>query len=265
MSSSSPTLWSLLLCLFPVLSVSAQTFHSRPVLPQIVELYTSEGCSSCPPADRYLSSMAGQPELYRTLFPLAFHVDYWDYIGWSDRFAQKRFSQRQRALAKAGQFSQVYTPAFLVNGQEWRAWFGGARELPAPSGGGTPEVLALSLTLHDQQIRILTRTDNPGMLQSEAYSLSVALTRSGLFTEVRRGENRGRTLTHDFVVLGYAERRFQTEWHLPLSELQVSATLREKFSADGPEAGATLALIAWITGPDGRPLRAAGGQLSTGI
>src|SRR5437868_8296991 len=87
----------------------------------LVELYTSEGCSSCPPADRWLSNV-GKAFATEQVVPLALHVDYWDYIGWKDPFARREFSQRQRRLSQLQRASFVYTPQVLVQGTDFRAW-----------------------------------------------------------------------------------------------------------------------------------------------
>jgi hypothetical protein len=87
----------------------------------LLELYTSEGCSSCPPADRWLSTLRDDPRLWRLVVPVAFHVDYWDYLGWRDRFADPAHAERQRTLAGQGLLSTVYTPGLVLDGKEWRA------------------------------------------------------------------------------------------------------------------------------------------------
>ena len=107
----------------------ALEFASSPQRTTVVELYTSEGCSSCPPADRWISSLRDDPRLFKTLLPLVFHVDYWDRLGWRDPFASKAFSQRQYALVQEDILSQAYTPVIVVDSQEWRQWFGGKRDL----------------------------------------------------------------------------------------------------------------------------------------
>ena len=86
---------------FTMLSVTtqAQTFESNNEQVSLIELYTSEGCSSCPPAERWLSKLADDESLWSHFVPLAFHVDYWDYIGWKDPYASKEYSQRQRRYA----------------------------------------------------------------------------------------------------------------------------------------------------------------------
>ena len=103
-------------------------FSSGSERATILELYTSEGCSSCPPADRWLSQLKSDPGLWRDVIPLAFHVDYWDYIGWKDEFAREEYSARQRRYAWEGNANSVYTPGMFRNGTEWRGWWRG--ELP---------------------------------------------------------------------------------------------------------------------------------------
>ena len=84
----------------------------------VVELYTSEGCSSCPPADRWLSTLKNRPDVVA----LAFHVNYWDQLGWPDRFASAAFTERQRQLMAPSGSRYVYTPQVIANGQDWRGW-----------------------------------------------------------------------------------------------------------------------------------------------
>ena len=101
------------------------TFDSGKARGHLVELFTSEGCSSCPLADRWLSTLERDNRLWKSVFPIAFHVDYWDYIGWPDRFAVPRHSHRQREHRGLGNVYSVYTPGFVVAGREWRGWFDG--------------------------------------------------------------------------------------------------------------------------------------------
>src|SRR5438046_904748 len=87
----------------------------------LVELFTSEGCSSCPPADRWISGFVTHPQVERFV-PLAFHVNYWDDLGWKDRFADQRYTERQRALAKAAGANMVYTPQVTLQGRDAADW-----------------------------------------------------------------------------------------------------------------------------------------------
>ena len=92
----------------------------------LVELYTSEGCSSCPPADQWLSGLANEGFTSDKVVPLAFHVDYWDYIGWKDPYASPKFTDRQRQVVEAGRAMFAYTPQVLFNGIDFGDWRNGA-------------------------------------------------------------------------------------------------------------------------------------------
>src|SRR5882672_8121679 len=106
------------LAMLPTALTAAEcTVRSGPEANALVELYTSEGCSSCPPADRWISSFANGAD--KRVVPLAFHVSYWDYIGWKDTFADERYTERQRALAKAAGARSVYTPQVILAGRDY--------------------------------------------------------------------------------------------------------------------------------------------------
>src|SRR5689334_18800483 len=96
------------------------TFESGPARTHLIELYTSEGCSSCPPAEAWLSKLKDEPRLWRDFVPLAFHVDYWDRLGWRDPFASKEWTARQYAYSAGWKSESVYTPGFVLDGREWR-------------------------------------------------------------------------------------------------------------------------------------------------
>jgi hypothetical protein len=95
--------------------------QSGPGTTALVELYTSEGCSSCPPADRWLANL-GRRYAPASVVPLALHVDYWDYIGWKDPYARREFSLRQRKLSQLQRLALVYTPQVVLQGRDWRLW-----------------------------------------------------------------------------------------------------------------------------------------------
>jgi hypothetical protein len=142
----------------------------------LVELYTSEGCSSCPPVDELVDALAARaPD---RIAALAFHVDYWDQIGWPDRFASPRWSARQRARSPS-----LYTPELLLDGREV------ARERLTPAVG--PPRAPLELELDGAQVTVRAHGGR---------RLFLALTESALVVQVAAGENRGRTLRHDHVV-----------------------------------------------------------------
>lgn len=162
--------------------------------PHLLELYTSEGCSSCPPADEWLSKLRGQ-----ALFaPLEFHVDYWDSEHWRDPYADPRFTARQRELVKRGARDLVYTPQFTLDGRVWKGW--PKSRAPEPDTARAP---ALRLDLVQRApLRVRVVTDAPSAEKGD--QTFVALTEDGLSNAVNGGENRGATLRHDHVVRAFA-------------------------------------------------------------
>lgn len=163
--------------------------------PRLLELYTSEGCSSCPPADAWLSTV--RPGA--AVVPIAFHVDYWDSLGWKDRFAQPAFSQRQVAIARRTR-TGAYTPEIVLDGQEWRSWRRGApTEGPVPATGRLRVRVAISSAIDVDWTGVAVTDD-----ERQQFATYVALVEDGLSSDVRRGENGGRVLRHDHVVRALA-------------------------------------------------------------
>ncbi|MDH5600938.1 MAG: DUF1223 domain-containing protein [Gammaproteobacteria bacterium] len=175
----------------------------------LIELYTSEGCSSCPPAEEYLNMYKNNSELWKTWIPVAFHVDYWDYIGWKDRYAEKKYGQRQSRYAKLKHVSTVYTPAFMVNGQNWRTGFF-SRELKESN----IDVGNLSLNIENGLINANFKSLKK---IASALKLNVALLGMDLSTYIERGENSGRSAKHEFVVVGFSSKQSNnSNWKIPL-------------------------------------------------
>ena len=158
---------------------------------RLLELYTSEGCSSCPPADRWLSRLPPGSGAV----PLAFHVDYWDRLGWRDPYAQAAFSQRQRNRNSGSNW--VYTPQVMLDGEDFRAWHSG---LPARSNA--PAQVGLTLTLDSMPERIEVRADSrfSSSAAARGAGLYLALYENRLSSKVAAGENAELTLRHDYVV-----------------------------------------------------------------
>ncbi len=155
----------------------------------VVELYTSEGCSSCPPADQWLSTLKGKDGV----LALAFHVNYWDKLGWPDRFATSAITQRQRQQQRSSGAAYVYTPQVVVNGMDTPAWGHGAiKPLPASP-------VQISLVREGARVTA-TVTGGSASLQLAGYW---AVLEDGHATRVRAGENAGSTLQHDHVVAHY--------------------------------------------------------------
>lgn len=175
---------------------------SGPKCVALLELYTSEGCSSCPPADRWLSGIAAAGLTADKVVPLAFHVDYWDYIGWKDRFAQPTFTARQHEAAAANRSGFVYTPQVLFNGSDFRGWGSHTRfSRQVAAANRLPARADLGLSLDGSNaIKVSARIRKAEDRQHAA--VFVAVYENGLQSEVNAGENRGRRLHHDYVVRG---------------------------------------------------------------
>jgi hypothetical protein len=172
----------------------------------LVELYTSEGCDSCPPADKWLRSLTTAPAA-ESVVPLALHVDYWDYIGWKDPYAKPQFAVRQRELAAVGGKTFVYTPQVIFNGRDYRRW--GGREFfdDVKKTNSQPARAAIELSMSmkpDGRIEARATATVPAMQHRTDALLHVAAFQNGLSTTVAAGENRGKTLQHDFVARTWA-------------------------------------------------------------
>lgn len=165
----------------------------------LIELYTSEGCSSCPPADRWLSSKLRSGEFQANW--LAFHVDYWDDLGWPDRFASHLYTERQRLRVNAAGQSTVYTPQVMIGKQVQTTWRAGPAVMRAleVERGAAQAGLALQLDRsgNGQQLRLGAVRSGQGGSSAQVW---LAQTVDGVKTEVRAGENGGVTLNHDRVV-----------------------------------------------------------------
>jgi hypothetical protein len=227
-----------------VFASEPQTFESGDTQNTLVELFTSEGCSSCPPAEKWLSGLKSNQELWKKIVPVAFHVDYWDRLGWRDRFARPEFTSRQQHYAGTWGGDSVYTPGFVVNGKEWRGWFGGD---VAPTSSAKVGVFRVSLGTDGKlSARYVSETRH-----SRGLALNVALLGNDLESNVKRGENSGRKLRHDFVVLDL----FKVDMANESNGWTGSIVLPMQSRNDKPSA-----LAAWIT-EDGTPIQATGGWL----
>jgi hypothetical protein len=166
----------------------------------VVELFTSQGCASCPPADRLLASL-GEESAGRVV-PLSFHVDFWNSLGWKDPFSKHAWTERQAAYARALRLGQVYTPQAVVDGRAEMVGSDGERLRSAIAVAASRPAADISLSLEPSASRVLVRAEVglPEALRGRRLELMVALFETGLVTEVGRGENGGHTLKNDYVV-----------------------------------------------------------------
>jgi hypothetical protein len=221
-----------------------KTFESGKTQNSLIELFTSEGCSSCPPAEKWMSALKSSQDLWKKIVPVAFHVDYWDHLGWRDRFAKPEFTSRQQRYAAAWGGDSVYTPNFVVNGKEWRNWFGGSA---VPITSTKSGVLRVSVG-DDGKVSATFAADT---IQARPLTLNVALLGNDLESDVKRGENSGRKLRHDFVVLDLIKIDMAHE----SDSWTASVPLPLRSGDDKPTALAT-----WITENE-TPIQATGGWL----
>ncbi len=216
-------------------------FESGEASPRFIELYTSQGCSSCPPAERWLENYVDSPDLWKEVIPLAFHVDYWDRLGWKDPFATRENTERQYRLKEEGGVNSIYTPGFVVDGKEWRGWFKG-ESLPSPVSsrpGGKLRVEIESGSL---------KADYSG--KADGRVLHIAILGFGLKTAILRGENRGRSMDQSFVVLNHVKSSIR------------SGRIERSLPTVGPGTAERYGIAIWVASDDdSQPLEALGGWI----
>lgn len=238
------------LLLVPLLGLSPQLASSAEELVlqsgkqknTLIELYTSQGCSSCPPAEHWLGELQKHSDLWERLIPVAFHVDYWDYLGWKDELAAPAFSKRQRQYAREKGLSTVYTPGFIVNGKEWRRWFG-LRKIPE-SDEVTGQLTAIISG------STITASYSPASSSARTLHLNIAIIGIGITADIKRGENRGKVLPQDFSVLAFKQvKSSNRHWGTTLPHVRTEDSER-------------LGIAVWVSRSDRlEPLQAVGGWL----
>jgi hypothetical protein len=204
----------------------------------LLELYTSEGCDSCPPADRWFSALdlgATPPRVAA----LAFHVDYWDRLGWHDRFDSSAFTQRQYEQMQRHDTAFVYTPQVLLQGTDFASW----RSAPQPTRAlaainARPARATIELAAapgHHAVVAIDVHVRVPQMADRDHAVVAVALVQSGLASDVKSGENAGKHLVHDHVVRA---------WRSGLA-VGASGELRQRVELPLPADSGPMQIVAW--------------------
>lgn len=239
---------ALLLALAPFIASAVVTkhFYSGTTQTQLVELYTSQGCSSCPPAEKWLNQYLTKPYLWQQIIPINFHVDYWDNLGWPDPYASSVFTNRQRAYKAHGNTRVVATPGFVINGQGWHGWFyGKALPILRPK-----EVGSLDLLIRDSNF---SARFTPSTFNGDRFVLNIARVGFGLTNTIHQGENAGRQLQHDFVALSFQKLLFQ--------EAEKSYVLSETLTKVITESSKS-GIVAWVTKEGSpTPVQSVGGFL----
>jgi hypothetical protein len=224
-----------------------QTIVSPETRVNLMELYTSEGCDSCPPAEEWLSGFTDDRRLWKQLVPMAFHVDYWDDQGWKDPFDSRAYTLRQQQISAKAGTRTIYTPEFVLNGSEWQNWFNHwPLNLPDPS---KPGVLSLSADGHRVRLHFV-----PSVRMADRLEAHVVLLAFGVEVHVGAGENAGAVLSHDFLVLSYTHGMLaaKEDGYDAVMVLAASAVKAPRY-----------ALAGWVSkSGDPEPLQAAGGWIA---
>lgn len=202
---------------------------SGPTKVSLVELYSSESCSSCPPADKWISGLESHKDLWVKFVPVGFHVDYWNHLNWKDQLSSSKMTARQVAVSKTWPQPSVYTPAVVLSGTEWRGWRASPLERQLST---TSSKLGLQIVKSAQgQFRIQVSGQNSGV----KYVVHIAKLGFGLSSKVTAGENSGKTLDHNFVVLDWQQQEL----------ISGSQTTPFKFE-EKIKSAKKYAIVAWI-------------------
>ena len=237
------------------------TAHSGAQRQALVELYTSEGCSSCPPADQWLGEIGkngaiGGADRQDHFIPLALHVDYWDSLGWHDRFAQHRFTERQQSLSERPGSHIVYTPEVAVGGLELRDWNSAAAfkssvaKINAQPSGADIQLSLAPDTAGAASADLDAHFTLPAGAGSQAAQAYVAVFENNLTSQVQAGENMGATLHHQFVV---------RQWlgPIPITDGRARITQKIALTPDANRPGAGPAgVVAFVQNSQGDILQA---------
>lgn len=226
---------------------TATVFKSGAERVDLVELYTSEGCSSCPPAEQWFSELKDSSNLWIKFVPVSFHVDYWDRLGWDDPLALEDYTARQYLYAQKWDSRAVYTPGFVLNGKEWRQW----RNVPEPPREMSAAVGDLVVeALANNQFRV---SFFPTSNEVKAWQASAALLGFDIVSPVKRGENKGKTLEHNFSVVGFAQSALKKDGNAYTALISVKR--------HGKLAPKRFGVAVWVSSDGITPAQSVGGYL----
>jgi len=206
----------------------------------VFELYTSEGCDSCPPADRWFSALGRSVDASRAV-ALAFHVDYWDRLGWRDRFGSAAYTERQHEQAARQRAAFVYTPQVLLQGRDFPGW-----RTPGEAASGVAAVNARAPKAHidvaatpaeGHAAAVDVRVRVPEARDRAHAAVDVALLQDGLASEVKAGENAGKRLAHDHVV---------RQWRTEALRFDVRGEASERLVLPLPNDAGPLSIVALV-------------------
>ena len=231
-----PTILAFLAMSLATANAAECTARSGPNTAALVELYTSEGCDSCPPADRWFSAFASHPS--PLVVPVAFHVDYWDYLGWKDAYAEPRYTRRQQDLGRLSGARAIFTPQVVLSGRDF-AWRSADSSRAFEAIQLKPARANLEITSEGVSSARVHATLVPGVRPGDLV-VHVATTQSGIVTDVKAGENKGETLRHDFIVRDLATERRWSGGSVPSIDARIEFTPRGDWK---PERMSVVAFV----------------------
>lgn len=215
----------------------------------LIELYTSQGCSSCPPADKWLSQLKNKDGLFKTFIPLAFHVTYWDFIGWKDIFANSLNDNRQRNYSsKVWKKNSVYTPQFIVDTKEYRQWFNG-QPFPSLQSNYAGNLEAKLNENKDLEIKYHNKN-----IKNKKVLVNIAILGFDYDFDIKKGENKSRILEHDFVVLKHIQKNASIKNH--------NLEFENKLYQFKKEPNKKYALVVWLSDEKYKQLQAVAGYIN---
>jgi hypothetical protein len=231
-----------LLAMVPALCAQAGeiVLESKPIRTHLIELFTSEGCSSCLTAEAWMTSLKSEARLWQDFVPVAFHVDYWDHLGWRDPFAAKTWTERQTDYSVLWKIESVYTPAFALDGKEWHQ---GALTAATEQSG------VLKVVVNGDRVRANFKPTDGVARRFDIHAAQLVF---GASSDVNAGENNGRKLVHDFVIVGLTNETMKNgakEFKLAPPSIK-------------PNAEPRMALAVWVSEAGKiEPIQAVGGWL----
>jgi hypothetical protein len=208
-----------------------------------IELFSSESCSSCPPADQWVSGLKNNAQLWKSFIPVVFHVDYWNYLDWKDGFSEHEMTQRQIDITNLWPNPSVYTPGVIVDGKEWKEW----RSKTLPNLQNKTSIKLSVSEIGEFSYRVVTKLASG---TTTGYRIRAALLGFGLESNVTSGENKGKKLMHDFLVLQWQSQGLKADF-------------KNQFTFKRPnQKYSKLAVVAWIEAVNNpTALQAVGGYL----
>lgn len=242
------TLFIILVNLSP-LYANPNEFKSTEAQTHLLELFSTQSCSSCPSAQKWISHLVEDNHVFKTFVPVVYHVDYWDYLGWKDPFSKRQFTERQHDYAAFWKTDTLYTPEFVLNGREWKS----QNQTTLNKNGPLVGVL--------QAIRVNDYTFQVSFVSIQAHQVPLTfqavLLGNKIQIPVTAGENRGKTLPQDAITLEHFKLTPTFEKGSYQSQI--------KFNSPNPLYANHLSVAFWVSKDNGHtPIQATGGYLLKG-